>query len=909
MPGKATSTIRRRWIRALSGFGLLCAILLIALYLLGPRLVSMVAKQFAKSEGIELKEFAIDRPGISSLRIPHIKGSAEQFTWALTNIRVEYHWRELLEGQLQSVNIEALSVSIDEAPPAKSKTTSTNQSAPLATPEKLAPEYWLQRLPWRAFKIEKIMMDLPASQITLSGGLEQYRSDINFYSHIKNSKLNLEHDLSLEYSQSKGLEIDVLRSGPSAEETSPVLSVTSQFHSDSLDLSMQVALANDDARELAAILGRPDLKLDLSGTAETTLPWPLPNGFGWEQLHATGAFNLSVFAANPGAIEPQPIGSPKDLQLTNLAGEFALRNRSLELRIKGGQFSIAQQGTSSTATCGLKNAVSATLSQFQWAVGDGLNCELRGQDQIEISLKELLYTAGQNSGRKNPGAGSPRELAVQLSYNGIFSPLGKPLTANGELTLNIRQSGADQIAGTGTLGLQSPLLRLANGGTTIPTRSTAPPMVQLPFNFDYWPQQLRGKARFEHNIKLGPRVLTKVLENWQDGIDVGDATLKYTGEVDWDNSSYHVQLAGDFLHANIFNPASAPAETSTSTLQFQPLSGSYKLDLEDNSVTAEGALIFAGAELPYSLKYTPETGVGELSSSYSLSLTDGVFSSLFQNWNKAYDLTAGQLQGELLISIAEESLAQSSASATLTNASFSYEDYVFTGIAGIFQLEMTPDLLIVSSPKLRANALDIGFPVSAMEAALHYEDKAHAQRLRLTDVTANLLGGEASATAIEMNVANLTAQFNTQLNNLSLKEILALEGDDIKGSGVIQGTLPIQIVSGDVQVLDGKLSSVPPGGDIKLSEDFTGLTGQPGLDFALQALNDFSYDSLQADVSYEPNGDLELGVALQGSNPAIEQGRRIHYNVTVSENVLALLESLKADQLITNKVEQRMNQP
>ena len=112
-----------------------------------------------------------------------------------------------------------------------------------------------------------------------------------------------------------------------------------------------------------------------------------------------------------------------------------------------------------------------------------------------------------------------------------------------------------------------------------------------------------------------------------------------------------------------------------------------------------------------------------------------------------------------------------------------------------------------------------------------------------------------------------------------------------------------------MQVLGGELSSIPPGGDISLSEDFSSLTGQPGLDFALQALNDFSYDSLLADVSYEPNGDLELGVALQGSNPAIEQGRRIHYNVTVSENVLALLESLKADQLITNKVEQRMNQP
>ena len=899
-PRITASTKPRLWTRALRGLALFCTVLLLVLYLLGPWLITVAAKQIAKTEGIELQEFKINRPGIRKLRIPHIKGSSEQFTWSLTNIRLEYRWPEVLDGQLQSVNIQAVTIKVDEALPAKSTTKNKDQSVPLATPEKLAPEYWLQRLPWRAFAIDKITLDLPASETTLTGHLEQHGSEVGFHSHVTNAELKLEHDLMLEYSQSKGLKIDVLRSGFSDNSTLPVLSVASQFSPNSLDLSMQVELADDDARELAAIMGRPELKIDLSGTAKTTLPWPLPKEFGWEQMNATGDYNVSVFAANPEATEPLSVGSPKDLQLTNLAGNFAFRNTALELHIKDGQFSIAQQGTSSTVTCALKNTVDATLSQFRWAVGDGLSCEFQGSEQIEVNLQSLAYDAKQSA-----DTGSRRELAVKLNYSGTFNPAGNPLTANGELALKIRQSGAEQIAGSGNLGVSSPLLRPDSIGPTVSNRPISTPMIQLPFTFEYWPEQLRGNAQFEHNIQLGPRVLAKVLKNWHDGIDVSDATLKYTGEVDWQERAYHLQLTGEFFNAAILNPVDA----ATSTLQLQPLSGSYELGLRNESVNIKGALLFADNEFPYSFAYSPETGVGEIRSSFSATLPDRVFSSLFENWNEPYDLSGGELQGELLISIAEESLARTSVTATLSKANFAYEDYVFADTTGVFQLEMTPDTFVVSSPKLSANSLDIGFPVTAMEAALHYEDRSHAQHLKLTDVSARLLGGQASASVIDMDVANLAAQFNVQLNNLSLTEILALEGEDIKGSGVIQGTLPIQILNGDVQVLGGELSSIPPGGDISLSEDFSSLTGQPGLDFALQALNDFSYDSLLTGVSYEPNGDLELGVALQGSNPAIEQGRRIHYNVTVSENVLALLESLKADQLITNKVEQRMNQP
>ena len=330
--------------------------------------------------------------------------------------------------------------------------------------------------------------------------------------------------------------------------------------------------------------------------------------------------------------------------------------------------------------------------------------------------------------------------------------------------------------------------------------------------------------------------------------------------------------------------------------------------LKNESITATGAVSLSSLEFPYEIDYSLQTGVGRLVSASTQSLPAAVFAKLFRNWREPYDVATGQLRAELRTSFSQESPVRTSVNTTLSNATLSYDDFAVNGIAGDFDIEMTPDLLVVSSPNLHANTLDVGFPITDMKAALYYEDKAGTQSLRLNDADASLLGGRASVPTIRVDMTELASQFDVRLTNLSLTELLALEGEDIQGSGIINGTLPVQLLDGEVQISGGSLASLSPGGEIQLSKDFASLTGQPGLDFALKALNDFSYDSLLADVTYAPDGNLQLGVALQGSNPAIEQGRRIHYNVTVTENVLGLLESLQADRIITDKVEQRVNQ-
>ena len=897
MSGASTPIRTGGWPRVLTGIGLFLILLLMGLYLVSGRLIAVAVMHLAKSDGIELRELQVDRPGIGRWSIPQINGSAGALGWTLSNVELTYHWRGLLNGQLHSVDIESIDLKVDEVIAPAPKSNNPHNSAPMQLTDHLAPEYWLQRLPWRELDVEAITLDLPVSQTTLSGELQQRKKQVRFNSHIKNADLNLEHDLVVTYNQSNGLTINLSRSDPSTEQPTPLLSVSSQFGANSLDLSLQASLADEDAQEFAAIVGRPDVALTLLGSAKTTLPWPLPEGFGWDQLDATGNYSLSVFAPNPAATQPPSEGALTDLRLSDLSGEFRLREKLLELQLTEGLFSIAQSATSNTtankATCGVEATVTARVEESGWTMSDGIRCVLEGSEKLQLNLQGLAYRTGQDAQTT-----AAQELDLRLGYVGEFNPLGKPLTADGELDVRIRQTGTDQVAGSGTLGVRSSFLqeRSAQDSRTGTT---------LPFRFDYWPNQLRGRAEFDHSFQLGERVFANTVQGWQDNIDVSGGRLQYKAEIDWQDGNYSARLQGEFSEANVVNPLDAPA----GTLELRPLSGSYALSLNNDSVSATGTLLLASITLPYKFDYSLQTGAGRLQSTFNQLLPEAVFSKLFRNWAEPYDLVSGQLHGELLTSFKQELPIQTTSNATLSNATLSYEDYTVSGIAGDFDIEMIADRLVVTSPNLRANTLDVGFPITEMRASLYYEDKAGKEHLTLNDTGARLLGGQASVPTIRVDLPDLDAQFDTQLTGLSLTQILALEGEDIQGSGIIEGTLPVQIDDGEIQIRGGLLASVSPGGEINLSEDFASLTGQPGLDFALRALNDFSYDSLLADVSYAPDGDLELGVSLQGSNPVIEQGRRIHYNLTVTENVLALLESLQADRIITDRVEQRINAP
>ena len=77
---------------------------------------------------------------------------------------------------------------------------------------------------------------------------------------------------------------------------------------------------------------------------------------------------------------------------------------------------------------------------------------------------------------------------------------------------------------------------------------------------------------------------------------------------------------------------------------------------------------------------------------------------------------------------------------------------------------------------------------------------------------------------------------------------------------------------------------------------------------AIGALADFTYEKLEVDVTYDTDGTLTLGIRLEGSNSAVESGRPIHYNLNITENLPALLQSLQLSDELSERVEQGLTE-
>ena len=76
-----------------------------------------------------------------------------------------------------------------------------------------------------------------------------------------------------------------------------------------------------------------------------------------------------------------------------------------------------------------------------------------------------------------------------------------------------------------------------------------------------------------------------------------------------------------------------------------------------------------------------------------------------------------------------------------------------------------------------------------------------------------------------------------------------------------------------------------------------GVTGCPAgvahTYLAAEALENYHYQSLLADVTLDTAGELQLALQLKGNNPQFQAGRPIHLNITITENIPALIKSLR----------------
>ena len=106
----------------------------------------------------------------------------------------------------------------------------------------------------------------------------------------------------------------------------------------------------------------------------------------------------------------------------------------------------------------------------------------------------------------------------------------------------------------------------------------------------------------------------------------------------------------------------------------------------------------------------------------------------------------------------------------------------------------------------------------------------------------------------------------------------------------------------------GKLSAREPGGSIRYTPTAKVAAlaqSNPSVNIVVKALSNFQYHLLDVKTDYQPGGELNLQVRLQGKNPDWQEGQPVHLNLNLEENILTLLRSLQMSDDISERVRKR----
>ena len=207
-----------------------------------------------------------------------------------------------------------------------------------------------------------------------------------------------------------------------------------------------------------------------------------------------------------------------------------------------------------------------------------------------------------------------------------------------------------------------------------------------------------------------------------------------------------------------------------------------------------------------------------------------------------------------------------------------------------------PPLRLQGEAQSTANA-------ASVSATLHGEDKEKLEITlstplpeaapKLDSALLTLENGTISASPFA-----LKEPFNTTLNikQLPLQRLLKLalkEEGKLKATGKLKGTVPISWAEGKLRFGKGELVADGPG-VLALSPNQLGMLpgGVQQVQQVAALLEDFRYSELKVLLTPEGEDELRIQLALQGTNPAVYEGREVHLNVNLGGDVLETIHSM-----------------
>ncbi|TBU93991.1 hypothetical protein DNK44_09985 [Pseudomonas dryadis] len=247
-----------------------------------------------------------------------------------------------------------------------------------------------------------------------------------------------------------------------------------------------------------------------------------------------------------------------------------------------------------------------------------------------------------------------------------------------------------------------------------------------------------------------------------------------------------------------------------------------------------------------------------------------------------------------------------------------YDRSELSGLDTRLHVKLAGQRFALNIAELRLEQANPGLPIGPIQAHGSYSATLAAPdqgQVQLGQAQAALMGGRVTLTPGQWQLGGDDLRFAVQLQGLELQQLFTLyPAEGLAGSGTLDGQLPLRLGKAGIEVEQGHIAAREPGGRLQFSSEKIKALGRsnPAMQLVTQSLEDFNFTTLNSSVDYDEHGKLRLGMRLEGQNPAIENGRPIHFNINLEEDIPNLLASLqltdRVNEIITRRVQQRMLQ-
>jgi hypothetical protein len=339
-------------------------------------------------------------------------------------------------------------------------------------------------------------------------------------------------------------------------------------------------------------------------------------------------------------------------------------------------------------------------------------------------------------------------------------------------------------------------------------------------------------------------------------------------------------------------------------------SSSGKLEADGNFSTAE-----VPAKFSFALVHDFNKALGSLSikplKPLELNNENNKLSLLLTPWPYPFDLLNGSIKLSADATWSQGNDFSLTSRVNLDDAGGHYGELVFSGLSFDHAFEILPKIHSTQTGKINLKQLDSGVTASNISTSLTLEtaDTGALPQIAIQGLHGEIFDGTFSADNIVFDLNRSKNSFKIRTTDIDLAKIVETQQlEDIVVTGRIDGTIPVEINDQGIFIKHGAFVNDIRAGSIRYNPaaGTDQLKQNPITGITLDALKDFRYTHLSADVNFTPEGVLTVSLQLKGTSPELDTKRPVHLNINTEQNLLSLLKSLRYAQGVSESIDQKV---